>query len=234
MTDALPVLVFIAVVMAIIAVLIWRSHQLETRRRAAYQAFADQRGLTYTLSKTRGGPTIVTFADNARGLTLTVTRAYSKSSNGKSRTTPGNTKIQMADPRLPGGIALYTPEMAAGVADAASKVMGIFDNSLSKMVLGKLLGDDIGAYLGELHDHPAPAGVALTIMATVNPNPMFDAAAIERALSAIPAARNAERKSMILLTENGLQIRSGRDLREVAEIERFLDLAQTLQTELRR
>ncbi|MCW1933421.1 hypothetical protein [Pararhodobacter zhoushanensis] len=234
MTDALPVLLFIAAVMVGVGVLIWRSQQIEKRRRAAYQVFADQRGLTYTQSKARGGPTVFTFADGARGLTLTVTRSYSKSSNGKSRSSPGHTKIQMADPRLPGGIALYTPEMAAGVADAASKVMGIFDNSLSKMLLGKLLGDDIGAYLGEMHDQPAPEGVALTIMATVNPNPLFDARLIEHALSEIPAARNAERKTMVLITENGLQIRAGRDFREVAEIERFLDIAQTLQAALRR
>ncbi|WP_127108681.1 hypothetical protein [Pararhodobacter zhoushanensis] len=234
MTDALPVLLFIAAVMIGVGVLIWRSQQIEKRRRAEYQAFADRRGLAYALSKARGGPTIIQFTDRARGLTLTVTRAYSKSSNGKSRTTPGNTKIQLADPRLPGGIALYAPEMAAGVATAASKVMGIFDNSLSKMLLGKLLGDDIGAYLGEMHDHPAPEGIALTIMATVNPNPLFDARLIEHALSEIPTARNAERKSMVLITESGLQIRAGRDFREVAEIERFLDIAQTLQAGLRR
>lgn len=234
MTDALPVLLFIAAVMVCVGVLIWRSQQIEKRRRAEYQAFADQRGLTYTLSKARGGPTVFTFADGSRGLILTVTRSYSKSSNGKSRSSPGKTKIQLADPRLTGGIALYAPEMAAGVATAASKVMGIFDNSLSKMLLGKLLGDDIGAYLGEMHDHPAPEGVALTIMATVNPNPLFDARLIEHALSEIPTARNAERKSMVLITESGLQIRAGRDFREVAEIERFLDIAQTLQAGLRR
>ena len=234
MTEAWPVLLLIVLALIAVAVLIWQAQQREKRRRAAYEALAARRGLTYTLRPGRGGPTVITFADPAQGLTLTVARSYSKTANGKSRTTPGHTNVQMADPRLSGGIALYSPELPAGVADAASKVMGLFDNSLSKLVLGKLLGDDIGAYLGELHDHPAPDGVALTIMASTDPNLLFDARAIERALSAIPAARNSERKNMVLITETGLQLRSGRDLRESAEIEQFLDIAQTLQRDLRR
>ncbi len=235
MTLPLPVVIATPLILAAVGYALWRNHKTQTRRRAEYLALAELHGLEHALIPSRNRkPAEIRFTGGASGLSLVVTRPMTRKSGSSTTTVAGHTMLRLPDPRLDGGLALYTPELTEGLASAASKLMGIFDNSIARMILSKLVGDEIGAHLGELHEQPVPAGVGLTIMATVDPNPQFDASAIERAIRAAPAGRNAEAKTMVMINSAGLQIRVARALTEASDLERLIEVGHTLQADLRR
>lgn len=237
MSDLSPILaiVFLIVLAGGLAYAFWHAHKTEQRRQADYRAFAQRRGLSFEFRPARHRqPAELRFAQTDGGASLIVTRSHSKKSGNSTTRVAGHSVVRLPDPRMPGGMAVYAPPMAKGLAASASVLLGALDNGLARMILGKLLGDEIGAHLGQLRDFPAPSGTDLTILASVDPTPMFDSTAIATAIDAAPTGRNAEGKTMVLLTETGLQLRVARDLNEAPEIEALLDAALTLAQALRR
>lgn len=231
-TQVISLLVFGAIALAMGA-MVWASMKRERRLQAGYAALAARRALTFRFSPGRGrtAPKLE-FLDPTTHLVVTITRAVRKSNNSGSSETLGSSVADLPEPRLQGGIAVYAPKLP-GVAGAASKLMGMFDNSLSRRMLSKFLGDDIGPHIGTLTDFPAPEGVDLMIMANSDPALFFDVRPIARAIESAPRGRTQHSATMVMLTETGLKLRVGRDLNEPADIEALIDTALTLQAALR-
>jgi hypothetical protein len=205
------------------------AHRTEKRRRAAYLALAEQRGWDYEFVRTRGNqPSELRFSDPASGIRLVVTRKLTRKSGSSTTTKGGATVASLREPRLQGGLAVYTPPMDADLAKAASTMLGIFDNSVARFVIGKLLGEEFGEHVGQLVEQPVPAGVAVSILATVDPASFIDAAPIARALKEAD-----DEKAMAMVSETGTRLRLGRALNEAADIEQFFDTALTLDRALR-
>lgn len=232
MTREILAILAMALILGVFVAVMVLSYRTEKRRQADYAALAERRGLRFEFRRHQGrSPAELRFAA-PDGVSLVVTRKLSRKSGSSTTTTGGHSLFRANDPRLPGGMAVYAPQMPAGVASAAASLMGMFDNSLAKMILGKLLGDEIGAYLGQMDEVAPPQGVALTILATANPNAQFDAGAIAHAIEAAPRSRNSEARTMVLLGESGMQLRVGQALNEATEIEQLLDAGLALRTAL--
>ena len=93
--------------------------------------------------------------------------------------------------------------------------------------IGRMLGEEFGDHLGQLTEQPVPAGLPLSILATVDPGPFIDAAPIARALAA-----SGDEKAMVMVGTQGTRLRLGRAMNEATDIERLFDTALTLQSEL--
>lgn len=233
MTREILAILAMALILGVFVAVMVLSHRTEKRRQADYAALALRRGLRFEFRRAMGrSPAELRFA-TADGAGLVVTRKRSRKSGSTTTSSGGHSQFHADDPRLPGGLAVYAPAMPAGVAAAAASVMGILDNALAKRVLGPLLGDEIAAHLGQLQEFPAPQGVALTILATHEPTAQFDAATIARAIDQAPRGHGAEARTMVLLGENGLQLRIGWALNEVVDIEQLLDTGLALRAALR-
>ncbi len=214
--------------------IVWSSARRERRFQAGYAALAARRNLTFRFSPSHGNTAPrVEFLDPGKGLSVTIIRSMQKSgTNNTTSETMGSSVARLPDPRMQGGIAVYAPKLA-GVADAASKVLGLFDNSIARRFLSWALGDDVGPHIGTLVDFPAPEGVELMIMANSDPALFFDPRPIARAIAAAPQGRTKHSATMVLLTETGLSLRVGRELNEPADIEALIDTVLALQAELR-
>ncbi|WP_370225005.1 hypothetical protein [Pararhodobacter marinus] len=211
-------------------VLIARSVRRDREIRAGFRAYAEAQGLTHDYRKVRGKGAEAAFADPQQGMTLIVQRRHAKQSGNSRSRSGGSAVVQFDDPRLPGGIVIYTREMQEGLAQAASTFAGLLDNKIGKRLVGRLLGDDIGAHLGEVDEQPVPPGLDLTILASVDPAPWFDAAAAERAL--VPFSEGEQ--PMVMITGNGLQLRLAREVTEPEALDRLIDTARRLKAEIRR
>lgn len=234
MPPSVTILILVLVA-GLFAAIVWQAAKTEKRRRAGYAELATRRDLTHEFHPGRGrAPTEFRFIDPQTGLVLTVTRKRTTRNGSTTTSRGGSSVVTLPDPRFAGGLAVYTPPMGRGVADAASGLMGAFDTPFAKALIGKILGDDIGAHLGQLRSHPAPDGVVLTIMASVDPDPFFDTKAIQKALYASPFADRDERKAMVIVSETGVQLRVPKDLNEPDQIESLLDTATALQSTMKR
>ncbi len=228
--EATITFIGLAAMFAFMGVMIWRSIQRNKQIKAGYRAYAEAHGLNHDYRTIRGKGAEALFEDPQQGMTLIVKRRYKKQSgNGRSRS-GGSAVVQFDDPRMPGGIAIYAQEMREGMAQAASTFAGIFDNSIGKMLIGRILGDDIGEYLGEIDEQPVPPGLDLTILASVDPAPWFDAAAAERALSVFGKGE----QPLVMITENGLQLRLAREVTEPEALDTLIETARRLKAEIRR
>jgi len=220
---------FAAFFAAGIAVLI-ATRRAEARRRSAYQALAERRAWGYEFRRAQGSrPAEVRFTDPARGLGLIVTRRLSRKSGSTTTTRGGHTVVELKEPRLSGGLALYVPPSEAEMVKAASSVLGIFDNSIGKFLIGRLAGEDIGDHVGQLVGQPVPEGVPVAIMATVDPSLWIDATAMARALAAAPGD-----KAMVLVSATGTRLRIGQPLYAPEDIEQLFDAALALDAALNR
>lgn len=227
MTAILPLLLAAAALAAVVALIV-AQRRAEARRRAAYQALAQRRGWDHAFQRARGGrPAELHFTDAARGIALVVTRRLSRKSGSVTTTKGGTTVVSLRRPRLAGALALYVPPSERDLLAAAGSVLGIFDNALGRMLVGRLAGEEIGDHLGQLTAQPVPAGLALGILASVDPAPFIDATPMAQALAAAPSP-----KAMILVSETGTRLRLGRALYEAAEIERLFDAALALDAAL--
>ncbi|MCA2010549.1 hypothetical protein LCM17_03555 [Cereibacter sphaeroides] len=226
-------LIFVLVFGGLIAALVF-AYRKEQARRAAYVALAERRGLSYEIRTSMSRPAEVHFADKESDLTITVVRRKARKTSKGQSIQGGTTELRMGDPRLQGALILYAPAMPKKFDGVANALMGAFDNKVAKFLIGKMFGDEIGAYMGQMTEQPSPDGIALTILGNVDPDPMFDPAAAHRALETAPKGGGADRSTMILVTEAGTRIRMGRDLLEAEEIEKLLDAGLMLRSELQR
>lgn len=216
----LVVVVLVGGMLALILV----SHRTEKRRRAEYVALAERRGWEHVFERSRGNrPAELHFLDPAGGIELVVTRKLTRKSGSGSTTKGGSTVASLREPRLQGGLAVYTPPLDPKLAQAASSMLGVFDNSVARFFIGRLLGEDIGDHLGQLVEQPVPQGLPLSILATIDPAPFIEAAPIARALKA-----SGDEKAMVMVSTQGTRLRLGRPLNEAADIERLFDTAQAL------
>ena len=228
MSSNVLVLLGLAAMFAAAIALIIATRRAEARRRAAYQALAERRAWGYEFRRSQGSrPAELQFTDPARGIRLVITRRLSRKSGSTTTTRGGYTVVELKEPRLYGGLALYVPPTEAELIKAASSVLGIFDNGIGKFLIGRLAGEDIGDHVGQLVAQPVPEGVPVSIMATVDPAPFIDAAAVARALAEAPGD-----KPMVLVSETGTRLRSGRALYPPAEIEQLFDVALALDAAL--
>ena len=234
MDIPLPALLLIAVVLGGLVSTLYFAHRKEQNRRAAYVALAERRGLIHAMRTSMSRPTEVSFEDPESDLTITVTRRRAKQDRKSRSIQGGTTELRMGDPRLQGGLVLYAPAMHKKFDGVANALLGAFDNKVAKYLIGRMFGDEIGAYLGQMTEQPVPEGVALTILGNVDPDPIFDPVAAKRVLDTAPRGGGADRSTMILVTEAGTRLRLGRDLLEAAEIEQLLDAGILLRETLKR
>jgi len=228
MSSEIFAILGVAVLVGGAAALIISAHRTEKRLRAEYVALAERRGWAHEFQPSRGGqPSAVHFTDPASGASLVVTRKITRKSGSGSTTKGGSTVASLREPRLQGGLAVYTPPLDPKLAQAASSMLGVFDNSVARFFIGRMLGEEFGDHLGQLTEQPVPAGLPLSILATVDPGPFIDAAPIARALAA-----SGDEKAMVMVGTQGTRLRLGRAMNEAADIERLFDTALTLQSEL--
>ncbi|MCL4675075.1 MAG: hypothetical protein KJZ59_03380, partial [Pararhodobacter sp.] len=160
----------------------------------------------------------------SNGLAIDITRPQSRKSGS-------TTRISLPDPRFAGGLAVFSGQQDPAAAAAASQLLGIFDNDLSRNLLTRMLGAEFGAHLGQLQAIDAPPGVGLTIMATADPSLQFDTAAIAAALADMP--RKRETQPMILLGDEGLKLRLAKDVTDPETLSQVVDTLLALQARLR-
>lgn len=230
--DPIGFAVFGAIAVALAAIAV-TSMRRERKIQAGFTELAARRAMTYRYSPGQGRTAPKSeFLDPRHGLTVTVTRKMRKGSGDNSSETAGSTMAMLPDPRLPGGLAVYAPKAPAGLGAAATKMMGLFDNSIARTLLSRWLGDEIGQHLGTLQDFPPPAGTSLTIMANSDPNLFFDATKIARAIEHAPRGRDQHTSTMVMLSETGMKLRVGRDLTDAADIDALIAVALKLQADL--
>lgn len=217
--------------LAAFALILWSSARREKARREAYSAFAQQNGLSYEHLPVAGRtPPRHVFTEAASGLVLTVTRQRSTRRGRVTTTTGGTTSADFPDPTVQAGLVFYSAEMVPGMARAASNFLSLLNNRVGQRMIGRFLGEEYAPYLGGLVEQPVPPGLGLTILATADPAPLFDAGAVHRAVQALPSKRGA----MVAITETGTRLRISRDLVTVEQIAAFLDAARSLQAGLKR
>ncbi|MCB1391392.1 MAG: hypothetical protein KDK12_19955 [Rhodobacteraceae bacterium] len=228
MTSALSVVILAALVLSAVAFLVV-SLRTERKRRAGYLAMAERRAWDYEFVRARGNrPAEVRFADPVSGIALVVTRRLSRKSGSTTTTRGGATVAHLREPRLAGGLAVYTPPLDKDLASAATTMLGILDNSVGRFLVGRLLGEEFSQHVGQLVEQPVPAGADVSILASVDPRPVVDARAMARALSVFPGD-----KAMAMVSDEGIRLRIGRALAEPEEIERLFDTALALGRDLR-
>jgi hypothetical protein len=228
---ALGILAAVAVAVVLLALVV-QTIRRERRIRADLQAFARERGLRFDGQGRSGGdPARFTLSGDETGLVIDIIRSQSRKSGGTTRSVPGSTRISLPDPRFAGGLAVYSAHHDPATAAAASQLLGIFDNDLSRSLLSRVIGAEYGTHLGQLQAFDAPPGLAVTILATADPAQQFDTAAIAEALATIPHHRKAE--PMILLGETGLKLRLAQDITDTETLAGILDTFTALQSRLR-
>lgn len=221
--------------MAVMALIMVLQSRREASARAAlhtaYAALARRRGLSFELTGPRRPHLAhIRFRDSERGLSLTIRpgRARKKS----SRVRHGSTVLHLQEPTFGGGLVVYAEQMHPELAGAVATFSGLFDNDLSRRLMGKMLGDDIGANLGDLQAFAPPTDLKLSVLASVDPHARFDPAAIDRMIRNGPQSERGEACTLVIIGESGMELRVTFALSTSEEIERFLDQALALQAEL--
>jgi hypothetical protein len=198
------------------------------RRFAACRAVADRHGLEFTIVQgSRGAAQQMRLTDPARGLTLTVTP-----DRDTRRTDGGLTSLHLQTPAFVGGLAIYAEAPHPDLARATATFAGLFDNDLSRKVIGQMLDKDLADRLGGLQAFPATDAPTLAILADADPARWFDAAAIARAIDAAPRARRGTSLLLVLLTTGGMELRLLRALMDPDALDGFLTQGLSLQEAL--
>ncbi|WP_323036604.1 hypothetical protein [Pararhodobacter sp.] len=207
----------------------------DRRAKAMLRRFALERGLEYTETGRHGSQAARSMLrDDDSGLQIVITQPLTRKSGSSTVTKGGSTQLSLPDPRLDGGLAIYSTRAASGVAAAASGLLGMFDNALSRRVLSHLIGDEIGAHLGALQAFEPQDGSMVTIMASVDPTRHFDTAAIAEAIHTLPKPRHRSGMApMILIGNQGTKIRLGEPEMDPGRLATLIDTARTLQSQLR-
>lgn len=205
-------------VLAGIALLRW----LDSRHRAEIAALAARRGLMLErLSSGRGRSGGWRFTDTARGLTLSI--AYGTRGRG------GHSLLALSQPRLAGGLAVWTGGLPAGLDGQLAQLGDLAGGRLMQALLGRLLGDEIAPHLPDLSPLPMPPGLAA--LASVPAESLPPPAPIAAALEALPRAKG--RHTFAVLTASGLSLRLPVALAKPGEIDAMLDAGITLHAALR-
>jgi len=223
---------------AVFVVLIRSGAKAEQRFKDALSEMAAARGWIVnheTFGKGRGF--VVTPADGGDWSLEVRRRQSSRSTGAGGRTTgsssPGRSEFRVPDPALPGGLAVFMPgsrDGAEGAAfgEAASSIMGLFDNSFGRAMLGRLLGPDMGEHVGALQSFPSPPGSGLQVLATADPSLWFDLAAIGRTLAGWQPSGRMEAPPQMIVGEAGLRIMVPRELSNAEAVAQMVDVGLAL------
>ena len=226
----------VAGTLAILAGVIYavlRQKAADKQRIADFGLWAQEHGLRFEhRPATRGAGVSYRFVRPEDGTSLTINRAFSRKSGNTTTSSPGSVVYRAHQPVFQGGMVLYAPQLHESMARAASTLLGLFDNSLARMLLKRFVDEDIAQHLGELRDFPPPDGVALSILATIDPAQIFDTNAAAAALDAAPKGRKAESTTMIVVSDSGLQLRVPREILDPAVFEPLLALGDRLAADL--
>lgn len=213
--------------------LIWQNLQRARARetaRDALRALAERRGLAFDLvGERRGARQQMRLSDIARGLSLTISPARPSK---KGRSDGGSTVLHLQDPAFPGGLAIYSPELHRDLPEALATFSGALDSGLARRALARFVDKDIADGLGELQAFPPPEGIAMSVLASVDPHGWFDARAISRVIEEGPRKRNGDGRTMVILNRSGLEVRLTLAVTTPEAVEAFLDRGLELQAEL--
>jgi len=232
--DTLRVLLIFLLFIASFAGLIFWSTRLERKRQEAFQALADERGWRYENQRGsgRGKPSQLLFTSPQSDAPWQL-RIGRRRSGGGGKTTrtshPGSTEFRAPTPGLPGGLAVFMPEVGGGLTGAASAVMGAFDNKIGRKLLSYAVGPEVGEHVGSLQPFEAPAQSRLSVMATADPSLWFDMNVIGRAIHSWNPQRGANRAPpRVMIGTEGVTVTLNYEITDPQMIADFVALGQDI------
>ncbi len=255
-SDMMWTVGIILAVVAAFGLILWFSIQAEKRRFEALQAMAAERGWTVRRERfDRARGFVVTPAEGndwelevrrsrsasgagsrsaqrgGRRGSHGITRVSASGSGRSSAPDPGRAEFRAARPVLPGGLAIFAsgaPGGGTALGEAASSLLGLFDNKIGKAMLSRVLGPDMGEHVGALQSFPAPEGSNLTVMATADPSMWFDVAAIGKALAGWQPLPGHTMLPQVAIGEAGLRLFIPREVTDPAAVARLVELGLEL------
>lgn len=235
MADILVPLIFLGF-FAGFGWLVYHGWRTGRRRRAELAAKAGEAG--WRVDRQPSGRVTQTEIRPAEGdWVLRLRPSYSRKS-GKSRTTsPGMAELTFADPAWPDGMAVFAQKQGGRAAARMEQVMGglgsLLENSMTRVMLSRLIGAEMAEFAGRLRPFEPPPGIELMILATEDPRG-GDLGAIHRAIHGWRPVRGRDQgPPSVTIGPQGTRLRLNYALYEVADFEAFIATGQTLAAALR-
>jgi len=201
-------IIALALVSLLAVALLRRLRGTQARRAAAFEDFAEGRGLT--LYRFPGTETLYRLTD-ANGTLITVEAAPRATRNGTK--TPGTVNLTLPAPRLSHGfVALVVPGADRPGTRLDQALRGIASGSETPEILH--LGDAL-AFLSEVPAEESP-----------------DLAALQQALRDPALRPDPGGRAMIALNGEGLHLRLGRTIKDPGALAPILDTLRRLQHRL--